>query len=63
MVENSTNVGHHIQFHDTSILTKKSRCMQHLIRKVIEMELHHDNMNREKGFSLSRSWKPLILIL
>jgi hypothetical protein len=31
----------------------------HIIREAIENELHSDNMNRQDGFSVSRSWKPL----
>jgi hypothetical protein len=42
-------MGHHIQFHDTSILAKKSGHMEHFIKEVIETELHPDNMNRDKG--------------
>jgi hypothetical protein len=33
------------------------------VRKVIQIELQPDNMNREGGFSLSQAWKPLILDL
>jgi hypothetical protein len=33
--------------------------MDRIIREVIEIELHPNNMNRKGGFSL-RSWKPLI---
>jgi hypothetical protein len=33
--------------------------MEH-IREVTEIELHHDNMNREEGFSLRKSQKPLV---
>jgi hypothetical protein len=29
----------------------------------IEIELHPNNINREDGFSLNRSWNPLIHIL
>jgi len=63
MNEHSINLGHHIQFHDTSILAKKYRYMEHLIREAVETELHQDNMNREEGFCLSRSWRPLDQIL
>jgi hypothetical protein len=31
-----------------------------IIRKAIETELQLNNINREDGFSLSTSWKPLI---
>jgi len=49
---------HTINFHD-----KKSRHTECAIRKAIESELHHDNMNRKEGFLLSKSWKPLVQTL
>jgi len=55
MAEHSINLGHHIQFNDTSILAKKPRHVECIISKVIETELHSDSMNREESFSLSRS--------
>jgi len=56
MVKCGINLSHHIQFQDTSILAMKSKCMEWIIREVIEIELHCVNMNREEGFSLSKSW-------
>jgi hypothetical protein len=47
VVEHSINSGHHIQDHYTRILAKKSRCMEHIIRDVIQTELHSNHMNRE----------------
>jgi hypothetical protein len=63
MTEHIINLGHHIQCHDFSILAKQSGHMECLIREVTEIKPHHDNMNRAEGFSMSRSWKPLIQIL
>jgi hypothetical protein len=37
--------------------------MGRIVRKVIKIELHPNNMNREVGFCLSKSWKPLICSL
>jgi hypothetical protein len=34
--------------------------MDRIIRKAIEIELHPNNINREDGFYVSRSRKPLI---
>jgi hypothetical protein len=52
--------GHRIQFHNASILATKTRYMDRIVREAIEIELHPFNIDREGGFCLSRSWKPLI---
>jgi hypothetical protein len=36
------------------------RYVDWIIRKAIETELQPNNMNTKDGFSLSKSWKPLI---
>jgi hypothetical protein len=37
--------------------------MDRIVREAIKIELHPNNMNREMGFGLSSSWKPLICSL
>jgi hypothetical protein len=59
VAEHSMNLGHHIQFHNTSILTTKTSYDDHIVREAIEIELRLNNMNREVGFYLSKSWKPI----
>lgn len=61
--EHSMNSGHRIHFHEISILAEKSERTERLVMETTETELHPDNMNWEKGFSLSRSWRPLVRIL
>jgi hypothetical protein len=58
--ENSTDQGHYIQFSSSSILAMKTRYMGRIVRVAIEIGLHPYNINREGGFYVSKSWKPLI---
>jgi hypothetical protein len=34
--------------------------VEDIIWEAIEMGLHPKNMSREEGFSLSKTWKPLL---
>jgi hypothetical protein len=60
VAEHSIDQGHRIQFHNSSILTMKTRYMDCIIREAIDIEIHPYNINRKGGFSLSESRKPLI---
>jgi hypothetical protein len=46
-----------------STLTTETRLMDCIVRKAIDIELHPNNVNREDGFGLSKSYKPLISFL
>jgi hypothetical protein len=59
IAEHSIDQGHHIQFHNSSIATK-TRYTDRIVREAVEIELYSYNINREGGFCLSKSWKPLI---
>jgi hypothetical protein len=60
IAEHSIAQGHRIQFHNSSILATKTRCMDLTVKEAIEIELHPHNIYREGGFCLSKSW-PLRL--
>jgi hypothetical protein len=60
VTEHSIDHGHRIQFHNASILATKTSYMDRIVREAIEIALHPYNVNREGGFCLSKSWRPLI---
>jgi hypothetical protein len=47
VAKHSTNLGHCIQLHDTTIHSTKPRYIDQVIREAIKIKLHLNNMNRE----------------
>jgi hypothetical protein len=60
MLEHSNNLRHHIQEHNTSILSTKPRYMMRNIRKATKVEYRSNNMNSEDGICPRKSWTPPI---
>ena len=60
VAQNSFNHDQVIKLQDTEVLDTKINYMDRLIREAIEIELHPDNINREGGFGLNKTWKPLL---
>jgi hypothetical protein len=50
VAEHSIDQGHRIQFHSTSILSTKTRCVDRIVKEASEIELTNFDMNRGAGF-------------
>jgi hypothetical protein len=60
VAEHIIDLGHRIQFHNSSILARKIRYMDRIVTEAIKIELLPYDINTEGGFCLCISWKPLI---
>jgi hypothetical protein len=62
VAEHSLTTYHRIDFDGTSKLRTATRYMDRLVREA-EIRLHPDNFNRDDGFNLSYTWRPIIKML
>ena len=58
--EHSNTTGHLVKFEEDKVLAPVQGYHQRIVREAIEREKNPSNINREDGFKLSKSWKPLI---
>jgi hypothetical protein len=63
VAEHSIEAGHNIDFNNITILDKVTGYMDRIVKEAIEIRLHPNNFNRDRGFTLSRAWQPVTNML
>jgi hypothetical protein len=63
VAEDSTGMGHCINFRGTSILDRTSGYVDHFIKEATEIHLAKSNFNRDTGFILSQACSSITNML
>ena len=63
LAEHSERSKHHICLEETSLLAQENHYFKRRFREAIEIIKHPNNLNRDGGFEVSKSWVPLIKCL
>jgi hypothetical protein len=54
---------HSLKFNNIHRLPKVKGYMYRVVKEAIQLQLHLNNLNRENGFILGKTWQPLLLQL
>jgi hypothetical protein len=60
VAEHITYIGHRVKFSTIHRLARVNGCIDSVVKKAIEVQLHPNNFNRDNGFMLSKTWQPLL---
>ena len=63
LAEHSERSKHHICLEEASLLAQENHYFKRRFREAIEIIKHPNNLNRDGGFEVSKSWVPLIKCL
>ncbi|XP_046401609.1 uncharacterized protein LOC124167669 [Ischnura elegans] len=63
IAERSIQHDHVIQFDDAEILMRSTKYWDRVVKEAIEIRLDHKNFNRDAGYTISNTWKPVLSAL
>ena len=61
VAEHIMDTGHSMKFSNIHRLAKVKGYIYTVVKEAIEIQLHLNNLNRENGFILGKTWQPLLL--
>jgi hypothetical protein len=59
LVEHSQDTGHLICIENANIIARMDHYGKRKVREALEIELN-DNINRDEGFKIKETWRPVI---
>ena len=60
LVEHANKTKHQLCLENTNILSKEENYSRRKFREALEIIKHPQNLNRDKGWEINRSWIPLL---
>ncbi|XP_046382358.1 uncharacterized protein LOC124153306 [Ischnura elegans] len=60
IAEHSISCDNPIRFEETAVIARAYGYWDRLVKEAIEIRLEPNNFNRDSGFNLSSSWKPVL---
>jgi hypothetical protein len=63
VAEHSINNDHTILWDKARILCRANHFWERLTKEAIEIRLEKKNFNRDQGYNLSTSWKPILKLI
>jgi hypothetical protein len=63
LTEHSCTTSHHVCLEDARVVAKLDNYGKRKVMEALEIELNPNNLNKDDGWKLSESWRPVLVDL
>jgi len=60
LAEHAFHTKHHIGIEDATIIAKEDHYFKRRLREALQIQRHHNNLNRDGGLEVSKNWLPTL---
>ena len=60
LAEHSSKTKHQVRLEDAKIIAREDHYYRRKVREALEIKKHPKNLNRDGGYEISDSWRPLL---